>query len=152
MPVGYTHYKQTAPESLDDLVQAHPAYLGRIPNDPITGRNDWVALKLRRARQPLNFQRESAASILPPTQSRRAQTHHTAPGELTSVFGRAKRFRALRDPLQCRPSLPSNIREMFRALGRCSPEHLPLAWLRRSVTPCRTGTRPNERSADSCDM
>ena len=38
----YTRDKQAAPTSLDDLVQAHPAYLGRIPNDPITGKNDWV--------------------------------------------------------------------------------------------------------------
>lgn len=39
----YTRDKQAAPTSLDDLVQAHPAYLGKIPDDPITGKNDWVA-------------------------------------------------------------------------------------------------------------
>lgn len=38
----YTTDKQAAPTSLEDLVQAHPAYLGRIPNDPMTGKNDWV--------------------------------------------------------------------------------------------------------------
>jgi general secretion pathway protein G len=38
----YTADKQAAPTSLDDLVQAHPSYLGRIPNDPMTGKSDWV--------------------------------------------------------------------------------------------------------------
>jgi len=38
----YTADKEAAPTSLDELVQARPAYLGRIPNDPMTGRNDWV--------------------------------------------------------------------------------------------------------------
>jgi general secretion pathway protein G len=38
----YTTDKQAAPTSLNDLVQAHPAYLGRIPNDPMTGKSDWV--------------------------------------------------------------------------------------------------------------
>jgi len=38
----YTRDKQAAPTSLEDLVQAHPAYLGRIPDDPITQKNDWV--------------------------------------------------------------------------------------------------------------
>jgi general secretion pathway protein G len=38
----YTTDKQAAPTSLDDLVQAHPSYLGRIPNDPMTGKSDWV--------------------------------------------------------------------------------------------------------------
>jgi general secretion pathway protein G len=38
----FTTDKQAAPTSLDDLVQAHPPYLGRIPNDPMTGKNDWV--------------------------------------------------------------------------------------------------------------
>jgi len=38
----YTTDKQAAPTSLDDLVQARPAYLGRIPNDPMTGKSDWV--------------------------------------------------------------------------------------------------------------
>ena len=38
----YTTDKLAAPTSLDDLVQAHPAYLGHIPNDPMTGKNDWV--------------------------------------------------------------------------------------------------------------
>jgi general secretion pathway protein G len=37
---NYTLDKEAAPTSLDDLVQAQ--YLGRIPNDPITGTNDWV--------------------------------------------------------------------------------------------------------------
>lgn len=36
---NYTLDKEAAPNSLDDLV---PQYLGRIPNDPITGTNDWV--------------------------------------------------------------------------------------------------------------
>jgi len=35
----YTRDKEAAPTSLDDLV---PLYLGRIPNDPITGAKDWV--------------------------------------------------------------------------------------------------------------
>jgi len=39
----YTADKEAAPTSLDQLVEARPAYLGRIPNDPMTGRNDWVA-------------------------------------------------------------------------------------------------------------
>jgi general secretion pathway protein G len=38
----YTTDKQAAPTSLEDLVQAHPPYLGRIPNDPMTGKSDWV--------------------------------------------------------------------------------------------------------------
>jgi len=38
----YTADKEAAPTSLDELVQARPAYLGRIPNDPMTGRSDWV--------------------------------------------------------------------------------------------------------------
>ncbi len=37
---NYTLDKQNPPPSLQDLVDAH--YLGRIPNDPITGANDWV--------------------------------------------------------------------------------------------------------------
>ena len=37
---NYTLDKEAAPTSLDDLVSAQ--YLGRIPNDPITGTNDWV--------------------------------------------------------------------------------------------------------------
>ena len=37
---NYTQDKQAAPTSLDDLVQAQ--YLGRIPNDPVTGAKDWV--------------------------------------------------------------------------------------------------------------
>jgi general secretion pathway protein G len=37
---NYTRDKEAAPTSLDDLVQAQ--YLGRIPNDPVTGANDWV--------------------------------------------------------------------------------------------------------------
>ena len=36
---NYTVDKEEAPTSLDDLV---PQYLGRIPNDPVTGANDWV--------------------------------------------------------------------------------------------------------------
>ena len=37
----YTLDKQKAPQTLDDLVQAH--YLKEIPKDPITGKNDtWV--------------------------------------------------------------------------------------------------------------
>lgn len=35
----YTRDKEAAPTSLDDLV---PQYLGKIPNDPISGTNDWV--------------------------------------------------------------------------------------------------------------
>ncbi|HXX19967.1 MAG TPA: type II secretion system protein [Candidatus Acidoferrum sp.] len=35
----YTRDKEAAPTSLDDLV---PVYLGRIPNDPVTGAKDWV--------------------------------------------------------------------------------------------------------------
>jgi general secretion pathway protein G len=37
---NYTADKEAAPTSLDDLVQAQ--YLGRIPNDPITGTADWT--------------------------------------------------------------------------------------------------------------
>ena len=37
---NYTADKEAAPTSLDDLVQAQ--YLGRIPNDPITGAADWT--------------------------------------------------------------------------------------------------------------
>lgn len=37
---NYTLDKEAAPSSLDDLVSAE--YLGKIPNDPITGANDWV--------------------------------------------------------------------------------------------------------------
>jgi general secretion pathway protein G len=36
----YTLDKQTAPSSLQDLVDGH--YLRAIPNDPITGQQDWV--------------------------------------------------------------------------------------------------------------
>jgi general secretion pathway protein G len=36
---NYTVDKEAAPTSLDDLVQAQ--YLGRIPNDPMTGAPDW---------------------------------------------------------------------------------------------------------------
>ena len=36
----YTLDKQTAPSSLQDLVEGH--YLRAIPNDPITGQQDWV--------------------------------------------------------------------------------------------------------------
>jgi general secretion pathway protein G len=35
----YTLDKQKAPQSLEDLVQA--GYLKPIPNDPITGQQDW---------------------------------------------------------------------------------------------------------------
>lgn len=35
----YTLDKQKAPQSLNDLVQAH--YLKFIPKDPMTGRDDW---------------------------------------------------------------------------------------------------------------
>jgi len=37
---NYTADKEAAPTSLDDLVQAQ--YLGKIPNDPITGTADWT--------------------------------------------------------------------------------------------------------------
>src|SRR5580704_10716915 len=37
---NYTADKDAAPTSLDDLVQAQ--YLGRIPNDPMTGAPDWT--------------------------------------------------------------------------------------------------------------
>ena len=37
---NYTADKEATPTSLDDLVQAQ--YLGRIPNDPITGSADWT--------------------------------------------------------------------------------------------------------------
>jgi general secretion pathway protein G len=37
---NYTADKEAAPASLDDLVQAQ--YLGRIPNDPMTGTADWT--------------------------------------------------------------------------------------------------------------
>ena len=37
---NYTTDKEAAPTSLDDLVQAQ--YLGRIPNDPMTGSPDWT--------------------------------------------------------------------------------------------------------------
>src|SRR5947209_2065794 len=36
---SYTLDKQKAPQSLEDLVQA--GYLKPIPNDPITGQQDW---------------------------------------------------------------------------------------------------------------
>jgi general secretion pathway protein G len=36
----YTLDKQKAPQSLDDLIQAH--YLKIIPNDPMTTRPDWT--------------------------------------------------------------------------------------------------------------
>ncbi len=36
----YTLDKQQAPQSLDDLIQAH--YLKLIPKDPITGSPDWT--------------------------------------------------------------------------------------------------------------
>jgi general secretion pathway protein G len=36
----YTGDKEAPPTSLDDLVTAQ--YLGRIPNDPMTGGNDWA--------------------------------------------------------------------------------------------------------------
>ena len=36
----YTLDKQAAPSSLQDLVDGH--YLRSIPNDPITGQQDWV--------------------------------------------------------------------------------------------------------------
>jgi general secretion pathway protein G len=35
----YTGDKEAAPNSLDDLVTEH--YIGKIPNDPITGKPDW---------------------------------------------------------------------------------------------------------------
>lgn len=37
---NYTADKEAAPTSLDDLVQAQ--YLGKIPNDPITGAPNWT--------------------------------------------------------------------------------------------------------------
>lgn len=37
---NYTLDKQQAPQSLDDLVQAH--YLREVPADPITHQKDWV--------------------------------------------------------------------------------------------------------------
>lgn len=37
---NYTLDKQTAPQSLQDLVDAH--YLRAVPNDPITNAPDWV--------------------------------------------------------------------------------------------------------------
>jgi len=37
---NYTLDKQTAPQSLADLVQA--GYLGKVPTDPMTGAADWV--------------------------------------------------------------------------------------------------------------
>ncbi len=36
----YTLDKQKAPQSLDDLIQAH--YLKFIPNDPMTSKADWT--------------------------------------------------------------------------------------------------------------
>jgi general secretion pathway protein G len=36
----YTLDKQKAPQSLDDLIQAH--YLKFIPNDPMTSKPDWT--------------------------------------------------------------------------------------------------------------
>jgi general secretion pathway protein G len=36
----YTLDKEAAPNSLDDLVSEH--YIGKIPNDPITGKPDWT--------------------------------------------------------------------------------------------------------------
>jgi general secretion pathway protein G len=36
----YTMDKQRAPQSLDDLVQAH--YLKHIPVDPLSNQNDWL--------------------------------------------------------------------------------------------------------------
>ena len=36
----YTLDKQKAPQSLDDLIQAH--YLRTIPNDPMTTKPDWT--------------------------------------------------------------------------------------------------------------
>jgi general secretion pathway protein G len=36
----YTTDKEAAPNSLDDLVTEH--YIGKIPNDPITGKPDWT--------------------------------------------------------------------------------------------------------------
>jgi general secretion pathway protein G len=35
----YTADKEAAPNSLDDLVSEH--YIGKIPNDPMTGNPDW---------------------------------------------------------------------------------------------------------------
>ena len=46
---NYTADKEAAPTSLDDLVQAQ--YLGKIPNDPITGTPDWTTGELRFARE-----------------------------------------------------------------------------------------------------
>jgi len=37
---NYTLDKQTAPQSLEDLVQA--GYLRKVPTDPMTGTADWV--------------------------------------------------------------------------------------------------------------
>jgi len=37
----YTRDKDAAPTSLDDLVQSQ--YIGKIPNDPMTGAPDWTA-------------------------------------------------------------------------------------------------------------
>jgi len=37
---NYTLDKQTAPQSLEDLVQA--GYLRKVPTDPMTGAADWV--------------------------------------------------------------------------------------------------------------
>jgi general secretion pathway protein G len=37
---SYTLDKEAAPQSLDDLVQAH--YLREVPTDPITQKKDWV--------------------------------------------------------------------------------------------------------------
>jgi len=37
---NYTLDREAAPQTLDDLVTAR--YLGRIPDDPVTGINDWV--------------------------------------------------------------------------------------------------------------
>jgi general secretion pathway protein G len=36
----YTTDKEASPNSLDDLVSEH--YIGKIPNDPITGKPDWT--------------------------------------------------------------------------------------------------------------
>ena len=36
---NYTRDKEAAPDSLDDLVTGE--YIGRIPDDPMTGRPDW---------------------------------------------------------------------------------------------------------------
>lgn len=37
---NYTKDKEAAPNSLDDLVTEH--YIGKIPNDPFTGKPDWT--------------------------------------------------------------------------------------------------------------